>query len=139
MFMDREAIENLDRELWEKGELTFETRGELLTSAAAVVAFQYLKYLEECRDKADKNSLDFKYFNARIYKDIEPYEKALKNVLTTESEKKVFGRKRIKITCNSKFVKIALKAIGVKNESGIFLNITYVIDLKENKLRWCVR
>lgn len=133
--MNRNAIEFLDEELEEKGELTFETRGKLLTSAAEVVAFQYLKYLEQCRDKADKNSLDFKYWNARIYTEVEAYERALSNILTAKGEKKVLGRTRINITHNSKLIKMALKSVGVKDESGIPVNVGYVIRLRENKLQ----
>lgn len=135
MFMDREAIENLDKELWEKGELTFETRERLLNLSATVVAFQYLKHLEECRSKVDRNSFDFKYWNARIHNEAEPYEKALRNFLMAESEKKVFGRNKIKITHNSKLVKMALKSVGVRDEAGIPVNVVYVIDLKENKIQ----
>ena len=136
--MNRNAIEFLDGELEEKGELTFETRGKLLTLATEIIAFRYLKYLEQCRDKADKNSLDFKYWNARIYTEVEAYERALRNILTAKGEKKAWERTRIKLTHNSKLIKMALKSVGVRDETGIPMNVTYVIDLKENKLRRCV-
>lgn len=144
MQWDREAVTYQAHELRDKGVLTFGTREELVTSAANILALDYLKDLEHWRCTAMDDAEEKDYWYHKIVWDVIPYRDAMKANIYEESKKKFLGigKKKIFISFKDrKLVDLSLKSIGRRTgmNAGIAVNVRYVINFKENKLQKIVR
>lgn len=141
MCLDRSAVASLGNVLRDKGELTFETREELITSTSDILAFEYLLSLEFWRCTAMNDPEETKYWDEKISKEVGPYREALKLAIEAKSNFKWFGiipkRKIIIDSRHMKLIRFALQVIGRNPTSsfGIASNVSYKIDLVHNQLR----
>lgn len=144
MRMDREVAANLNRALRENGEFTFSSREELITLTANFLASEYHRHLEFWRCTAMDDREETAYWDRRIEHEVEPYCDALKKGLEAETKKKWFGLAKNEIRISHRHKKIlegALRAIGKSgvNISGVAANVTYVLNLRENKLQKIIK
>lgn len=141
MCLDRSAVASLRNVLRDKGELTFETREELIASTSDILTFEYLLNLELWRCTAMDDYAETKYWDEKISKEVCPYREALKLAIEAESNFKWFGiipkREIIIDFRHMKLIKSALQVIGQNPTSscGIESNVSYKIDLVHNQLR----
>lgn len=139
MQWDRKAVTVQAHELREKGELTFSTREELITSAANILALDYLENLEFWRCAAMNDAEEKDYWYHKIVWEVIPYRDALKSNIDEESKKKLLGMPKKKIRVSFKHRKlIDLSLISIEKRVGMSVgigtNVIYIINLHDNKL-----
>lgn len=144
MQWDRKAVTCQAHVLREKGELTFDMREELITSAADILALDYLEDLEYWRATAMDDAEERDYWFHKIIWEVIPYRDAMKANIDEESKKKFFWMEKKKISISHKhrkLIDLSFMAIEKKpnDNCGIAFNVIYVIDFQNNKLHKIIR
>lgn len=144
MQWDRKNATSQAHELREKGVLTFDTREELIEASANILTLDYLEGLEHGRTNVTDEISERNYWDLKIVCHVIPYRDLLKSIINQESKKKFWGREKKKILISRKHRKITNFAFMIlgkvpKEDCGIPFNVTYVINLQENKLQKVIR
>lgn len=130
------------KEVLAKGEIIpFDSQDEMLTAVAGLLARGYQDNLEGWKVSAANDRIEQQYWTQRIQKEVVPFADAVKEAITEEVKAKspIYQNQVIKINSqkNPKVIEAGLKAVQSSMPAGSIFprNATYVVDLKENKIR----
>ena len=130
------------KEVLAKGEtIPFGSQDEMLTAVAGLLASGYQDNLENWKVAAANERIEQQYWTQRIQKEVVPFADAVKEAITEEAKAQspIYQNQVIKINSQKspKVIEAGLKAVQSSMPVGSIFprNATYVVDLKENKIR----